>query len=376
MKTRQMRFVEWKWTLGKKVSLVVAITFLAYGFFFMLFPEHVFDIHFRVKNAYALVLLDIATLSFSALLTWELNALFIQYLDKRLRWESRPLLRFFVQIKVTSILAYVIIASGMIINARLSFSVCPELLTIFSGLRTEMLEQRIFLFFLCILFIFHGVYFSGLFYRRWIISVLEAEGIKRENLHAQLHTLQNLVNPHFVFNSLNTLTAIIEDDQKVAVQYVQRLASFYRYLLQRQTEHLVLLDDELHFVESYIYLQKKRFGENMIVDIRLDEEVKKKFLPTYVLQILLENALKHNIISSAQPLKISISAKDADSIIVQNNLQRRTSIGQSTEKGLDNIRNRYHILGDENIQVLETSDSFSVTVPLFNERMYDDYSHN
>jgi LytS/YehU family sensor histidine kinase len=215
--------------------------------------------------------------------------------------------------------------------------------------------------------LFQSIFIGGNFYKRWIETSLEAQKLKYENVHAQLHVMQNQSQPHFLFNTLNTLTSLIEEDQKTAIEFVQQLSNFYRYLLQREEHHLVRLDEELHFVNSYIFLQKKRFGENLKIEIYVDEACGKKKLPVFVLLILFENAVKHNIVSSEMPLCIKVFC-ERNYLVVQNNLQKKVSIPPSNGYGLANIRNRYHILGENEIIIEETETFFKVKIPLFQEK--------
>jgi LytS/YehU family sensor histidine kinase len=139
--------------------------------------------------------------------------------------------------------------------------------------------------------LFQSIFIGRNFYKRWIDSSLEAQRLKYENVHAHLHALQNQSQPHFLFNTLNTLTSLIEEDQKTAIEFVQQLSNFYRYLLQREEHHLVHLEEELHFVNSYIFMQKKRFGDNLKIEITVDDECGKKYLLFCVLLILLKMRL-------------------------------------------------------------------------------------
>ena len=182
-------------------------------------------------------------------------------------------------------------------------------------------------------------------------SVEEKEMLKRESLKAQLNALKTQVNPHFLFNNLNTLISIIPENPKLAVDFVQQLSKVYRHILEVKDEQSILLKDELDVLKAYAFLLQTRFGNNLDVIINVPEEKLKKRIVPLSLQILMENAIKHNIVSSDKPLKIDVSAVNGK-LVVSNNLQRKNQVNESTGIGLDNIRNRYKLLGNEKLKLL------------------------
>ncbi len=194
-------------------------------------------------------------------------------------------------------------------------------------------------------------------------SIEERELLKRESLQAQLHALKTQVNPHFLFNNLNTLTSVIPENPKQAVDFVQQLSKVYRHILEVKDERMIPLKDELDVLKAYAFLLKTRFGNNLTIDIDVaDEKMKKKIVPLS-LQLLMENAIKHNIVSSEKPLKIDVYAVNGE-LVVSNNLQKKNQVFESTGIGLDNIRNRYKLLSDKIVRVTETDTNFTVSIPL------------
>jgi hypothetical protein len=166
-----------------------------------------------------------------------------------------------------------------------------------------------------------------------------------------------------IFNSLNTLSSIIEDDPKTATQFVQKLASVYRYVLAQRDKETVSLKEELSFIDSYVYLNKIRFGENLKVEILVDESFRQKQIATLTLQLLLENAIKHNVISKDKPLSIEIGVSNSR-IYVKNNLQTKMVHAESNGIGLSNIISRYKYLSKEEVIVSSSNNYFEVSVPL------------
>jgi sensor histidine kinase YesM len=199
---------------------------------------------------------------------------------------------------------------------------------------------------------------------RWNQARLEAETLKKENLETQLESLKNQVNPHFLFNSLNTLVAIIPDQPKVAVAFVQNLSKVYRYVLEIREKPLITVQEELDFIQSYIFLLQIRFPQNLTFEIKLSEESLAKKVVPLSFQLLVENAIKHNIISVKQPLHIAIAELDGKWISIANNFQPRPSPEVGTGVGLSNISNRYKMLNGTDIQILKSASHFDVRLPL------------
>jgi two-component system LytT family sensor kinase len=208
-----------------------------------------------------------------------------------------------------------------------------------------------------------AIYESVYFIHELRKSVEEKEMLKRESLQAQLSALRIQVNPHFLFNNLNTLSAVIPEDPLLAVDFVQQLSKVYRHILEVKDEQSILLKEELEVLEAYAFLLKTRFGANLEISIRVAEEKLQQRIVPLSLQILMENAIKHNIVSSAKPLFIDICTKDGR-LIVSNTLQKKNQLMESTGIGLDNIRNRYRLLGDRAVEVEEGPESFTVAIPL------------
>lgn len=227
-------------------------------------------------------------------------------------------------------------------------------------------NQQTFLYF------FKGIMFSSLIY--FIANTiklveerqktqLELEQLKQENLEARLGLLKQQVSPHFLFNSLSTLKTMATDSK--TKKFVLQLSNVYRYLLKdNNIQNLVSLKDELAFTESYLYIIKERFEDALIVSTTINEELLNKRLPPLVLQILIENAIKHNILTAEEPLKITIFTDKYQSLTVENILQPKQSTEDSLGIGLENIKGRYKLIGDKEIKILQTQHSFSVTVPL------------
>ncbi len=210
-----------------------------------------------------------------------------------------------------------------------------------------------------IIAIYESIYFMNELRK----SVEEKEMLKRESLNAQLNALRTQVNPHFLFNNLNTLSSIIPENPNQAVEFVQQLAKVYRHILEVENERSIPLSDELEVLSAYAFLLHTRFGDNLDISIDVPKEKMGKRIVPLSLQILMENAIKHNIVSSDKPLKVHIYAENGN-LVVSNNLQKKNQVNESTGIGLDNIRNRCKILGNGEVRVTESGTSFTVSIPL------------
>ncbi len=210
-----------------------------------------------------------------------------------------------------------------------------------------------------IIAIYESIYFMNELRK----SVEETENLKRESLSAQLNALRTQVNPHFLFNNLNTLVSLIPENPKHAVAFVQQLAKVYRHILEVKEEKSILLKEELEVLHAYSFLLKTRFGDNLDVSVNIPQEKMGKRIVPLSLQLLMENAIKHNIVSSEKPLLINIFT-DNGSLVVSNNLQMKNQVNESTGIGLDNIRNRYKMLSDQPVTVTESGTNFTVCIPL------------
>lgn len=200
------------------------------------------------------------------------------------------------------------------------------------------------------------------FLMSWRQAAIESEQLKRAHIAAQYESLKNQINPHFLFNSLNALTHLVYEDQDQAALFIRKLAEVYRYVLDTHEKEVVPLAEEVTFIQSYIFLHKIRFEDNLQMEVQLPED-ENLMLPPLSLQMLLENAIKHNEISDAHPLHICIT-QEGEHIVVRNNLQKKSLKEYSSGLGLQNIRSRYEQLSNLSVEILEDLHSFTVKLPL------------
>ncbi|MBC7904331.1 MAG: histidine kinase [Gemmatimonadaceae bacterium] len=201
------------------------------------------------------------------------------------------------------------------------------------------------------------------FYEKWKKVTNEAEELKRENLQTQLESLKAQVNPHFLFNSLNSLSSLISEDPSKAEKFLDEMCKVYRYLLRNNEDDMTTLKAEMQFLASYFHLLKTRYGDSLSIHTEICEEFMEYQLPSLTLQMLVENAVKHNAMMKDLPLFIKIKTEKGK-LIVTNNLQRKVRKVSSNKIGLSNIVKKYKLLKQEAIVVNDDGKDFAVVVPL------------
>ncbi len=200
------------------------------------------------------------------------------------------------------------------------------------------------------------------FTKKYLDTQEEMAEMKREKLRMDYNQLQDQLNPHFLFNNLSVLKSLIIYDPDVAVDFTENFTDVYRYVLQSKDKRLVKVADEMDFMKSYFALHKERLGDGIDIDIQLHEKDQDKYIAPLTGQLLIENAVKHNITSREAPLQIKVFIDD-DYIVVSNSLNLRTS-SYSTKTGLKNMVKRYEILTEKEVIVQYDDEHFEVRVPL------------
>lgn len=207
--------------------------------------------------------------------------------------------------------------------------------------------------------------------KQWKESITEKEKLEQLTIQQEFETLKSQVNPHFLFNCFNTLSSLISEDRKQAEVFLNELSKVYRYLLRNNEDGLSTLHTEIRFIESYYRLLQTRHGDAVQVKIEVDKKYEQYVLPSLSLQMLVENAVKHNVLSKNKPLLIDIFTTSGNQLVVSNNLQARTVKGPSNKIGLDNIKAKYELLNQTGFQVLQDRKNFSVVLPLIWSKVTD-----
>lgn len=316
------------------------------------------EIHKRFMASYGSLwmnyLIDLLTAWGGILAISEGNLWMYMRLEKSLPWEHRPGVRFTIQLLL-----------GLGVTAIVFIIV-----SIFSHLSTHI-PLRLFieefaghavLFSIFVTSMYIGIFF----FQRMKTALLETERLKQESLLAQNQVLRQQIDPHFLFNNINTLSSLIAEDQKLAIEFVRRLSNVYRYVLQSKDYELINLKEELDFIRDYAFAFHLRFGDNFSLATNVPEAFQNTRIPPLTLQILVENCVKHNIISRDKPLRVSISVENNSHIVVRNNLQRKSILPSRTHVGLKNIITRYEFVTQKMVQIEEPQGEFIVKLPLLN----------
>ena len=286
---------------------------------------------------------------------WQGNAIIGYFVKKRFPWQKGPLKTLILAINLGllySVITILLINFTILSIQQSKFITWNQLID--WGFYPTISEMLITIIIILI------VYLAS-FFNEWKKLFLREEQLKREALSLQFEALKSQVNPHFLFNSLNVLTSLVETDAQLAVRFIKQLSDVYRYVLENKDKELVELETELKFVNAYIYLQKIRFDSSLQVEITI-RNTTASIIPLS-LQMLVENAIKHNIVSSEQPLQISIFT-DNNYLVVRNNLQKKLVIKETGSIGLNNIRERYVFFSSLPVLVEETTEWFTVKLPL------------
>lgn len=283
---------------------------------------------------------------------WGGSMMIVGFSWKRFPWEIHPARH--IVIEVVLILSLL----GVFITGMSLFYGYKHDVTFLEGLQQNASDV---LFTILITFLIVTVHEAIYFYRQWKFNFSKSISLEKDNLEARYNALKAQVNPHFLFNSLNSLITLLDNNPK-AEQYVQNLSEYLRYILLSNDKSEVTLNEELENLEKFFLLQKLRFNEKLMVAIHIHPESLQRKIPPLVLQMLVDNCIKHNIISAQHPLKIEIS-DDRKNITVRNNKQLKKT-EESTGQGLKNIEGRYRFISGEPVKIISDENQFSVTIPL------------
>lgn len=308
--------------------------------------EKLFDFELS-KTALFLSLLGVV------LIVWELNRLAensLPEIQAYLKRKIHPLVILFVISLCNVVIAGLIVLAILYMSLGMPFPLKQEHITLLLAF-----GFRVNLFLNCI----NAIVF---YMNRSKKAQVEAEQFKKISVEAQFEALRNQINPHFLFNSFNVLSSLVYKDPDTSAKFIGQLSYVYRYLLYNQEKKIVILKDEMEFIRAYLYLLEIRFGENL--KIKISEIADREYyVAPATIQMLIENAIKHNVVSKKSPLTISIWV-ESDTLFVSNNLQLKEIKEPSTKVGLQNIMSRYSFLSDRKVIVNEGPDQFIVSIPL------------
>lgn len=275
--------------------------------------------------------------------------------DHFIKWLEAPLKRFLLGLALMMVITSILFVINLFFFQVVIFDVAFEKVL-------AWLDLSVFISPILITFAVNTFFHGREFLLAWRQNSINYERLKTEQIATQYDSLKNQVNPHFLFNSLNALTSLVYDDQDKAVEFIRKLSQVYRYVLDTKDREVVKISEELDFLNSYMYLQKIRFEENLRFQIDLPGDVTRFYTVPISLQMLLENAIKHNIVSQAKPLQITVGVED-DYLVIRNNLQEKLH-KDSTGIGLSNIRDRFGYMTSRPVIIEKSEEFFTVKLPL------------
>lgn len=289
------------------------------------------------------------------------NAYYNDFLSKRYSWETQTQKRLWLG------------AIGSIVLTVLSFGLARMLVVmgIYGNTLEEFLEGEDYGSYLFTLFV--AILVSAILHAFYFYKALQDTRVKEQKIiagtaSARFDALKNQLDPHFLFNSLNVLTSLIEEDPYQAQKFTTSLSKVYRYVLEQKNKDLVSVDEELQFAKTYVKLLKMRFEDSIALHIpESSSDPNAKIVPLS-LQLLLENAVKHNIVTSSKPLEIRIYEEDG-MLHVRNNIQEKQVVKKSSGVGLQNIQQRYGILTDRKVVIEKDQNTFHVRLPMLTQQM-------
>lgn len=209
-----------------------------------------------------------------------------------------------------------------------------------------------------------SLFFGYKFLKAWRKSEVESERLSKENTRSQLMSLRNHLDPHFLFNNLNILSSLMDKDVELSKEYLNKFAEVYRVILKTEYSDLTTLEDELKLIESYVYLITIRFQDAVFFNVDVSKKTMEKAMPPLSIQMLIENAIKHNVATKDKPIYIKVYEND-NLLIVENNMQKKKYLPKEREAtGLKNIQKRYEFFTDKKVIVEENKEKFIIKLPL------------
>jgi len=329
-------------------GILVCFLMILFGNAIILFELPLREFTWRIflsNSVYALIIGGLMGLGIFRIVSW---------LDRKYPWLQNPGKRIAYQLLFTIGYCLGVVALFILVFAWFNRErITDEIL-----FRNVLFMVKVTLFFLILSMLITN---AILFFVNWKKSAVAQEQLKREQLSLQYKTLKNQVNPHFLFNSLNVITSLIRKEPDKAIEFTKKLSGVFRYVLEQKDNEIVLVEKELEFLESYIFLQRIRFGKNLNVTVEVGE--KGRYIIPLSLQMLMENAIKHNIVSDEFPLRVEIFSENNEYLVIRNNVKKKTVV-KSSGIGLENIRSRYEFFTSNPVIVENNEAYFMVKIPM------------
>ena len=288
---------------------------------------------------------------FVAFSIWQGNRALLFYIERRYNWFVYP-----IQKIILLLTANVVYTTGVVLGL-----ISTWYLMIGAAINWWAIYITVAICVLCVIFITH-VYETIFLIKQRETDILKNEQLERARIAAQLEALKNQIDPHFMFNSLNTLTHLIEKDVMLAKVYTESLADVYRYILNSKDQKLVWLEEEVSFFDKYLSLLKIRFEESLVVDTLLEEGVD-YLIPPISIFFALENVVKHNEISTEHPMRVEV-LQDAERLVIKNQCRPKKTVQAPSKIGLKNLNERFELLTGRGVESHTDDVTFELTLPL------------
>ncbi len=285
-------------------------------------------------------------------------------LNKWISWSNYLAMRLLTGLLVNILLVFAII--GGVLLAMISLQYGLDSLSTQLVLHQDLITKISIIALLSVV-IYTIIYFAIYSYNQYTVVHVEHARAQRNQLALQFETLRSQLSPHYLFNCLNTISSLVYKDAALAEDFIRRLAATYQYIMRNNEKRFVLLEDEVEFVKSYNYLLQVRFENNLKLDINLPSNIMKTKIPPLTLQMLVENAVKHNVISKENPLNIYISAVDNTDIKISNTKTQKPAHVSSFHVGINNIQQRYQYFTSRKIRI-DDAHSYTVTLPVIHSK--------
>lgn len=304
-------------------------------------------------------LLGFVTQTLAMIGIWNLVKLISRLLDRFMPFENGPVVRILFQQSITLIiLSPVMIVGFLLIKPYMPWFVTKQFMAI--GV----------ILFVVLVALFNFSFYAAYFFKNWQDSIvdkaeleIQAAQLEKEKMDLQYHQLRNQVNPHYLFNTLTSLDGLIHTNPELASEFVRHMSKVYRYVLQHKESEVVNLDEELSFIQHYIQLLHIRYADGLKITTTVSDEAKDKGIVMVTLQMLIDNAVKHNILQQDEPLRIEIF-DDADFLVVRNNKQLRKQIETSNGQGIQQLKQLYTFLTQKQIVIEDKDDTYTIKIPL------------
>ncbi|HVI45785.1 MAG TPA: histidine kinase [Chitinophaga sp.] len=361
---------QYNWRFKLTASVIIAACLVLSLIFINPFSEldNIISTYFGLD-----LLFDISWFSIMGWSIMECSLLISGIMEKYIPWEKDARKRFILQLIIQSIsIVTMLLLLITLTNIFLSLAVHEQLV---DNDDLEGFRQIIFIS-IGMSLVVTGIHSGGYLINKWKASILETSTLKQVVLESQLQSLKLQLDPHFLFNNFSTLSSLISEDPGKAQEFLESLSQVHRYMLFNLNKNIVPLTSELEFIDAYIYLIRIRFGNNVDISINGACHPTHPGIPPIALQILIENAVKHNIASKTHPLKITILLEE-EFVTVSNNVRKIPSIVHSSKVGLKNIMDRYLLLSDKTPVITATGQEFTVKLPLLdiNRQVYENIDH-